>query len=388
MTTLILFAHGKESGPWGSKIRTLADMARRYGATVLSPDYSDLASPEDRVVRLLSLELPPHDRLILVGSSMGGYVSILASCVLEPAGLFVMAPAVYMTGYLDQHPRSGAAHTCVVFGRQDDVIPVSHGIRFADENHAELHVIEGDHRLTAALDRVADLFDAFLHQVGLVQRPPAITEWPVRQTAESLAAVVRPFIGRPIEHHLFARFDPYAPAGWIPTEEAIFDVCRPETDYGDLQISFRNGGDLTITLDAWREELGGPLIQTLRLADRSIPEIYAEEDRRRRDQRLNRESCLYLPLHWPQFAYGYGPTAVWVLEDTMGGPFSHRGGLLGIALRFADFEPGRERREDLNGPWWLGVELVPDDGEQRRQFWIRHDREGFASGWRCLVDNE
>ena len=79
MRLLTVFAHGKESGPWGSKIRRLADVGKRYGAEVISPDYADLQSPDRRVDRLLALALPAHDKLILVGSRMGGYVSVIVS---------------------------------------------------------------------------------------------------------------------------------------------------------------------------------------------------------------------------------------------------------------------------------------------------------------------
>ena len=34
---LVVFAHGKESGPWGTKIRYLSHIAQRNGAEVLSP---------------------------------------------------------------------------------------------------------------------------------------------------------------------------------------------------------------------------------------------------------------------------------------------------------------------------------------------------------------
>jgi len=163
--TTVIFAHGKESGPWGSKIRYLSDIASRLGARVISPDYSDLASPEDRVARLLALPRSEHETLILVGSSMGGYVSALASQSLKPKGLFLMAPAMYMPGYANQQPMSGAQHTCVVFGRQDDVVPVENGIRFAAENRADLHVIEGDHRLNHQIGQVGVLFEAFLRRL-------------------------------------------------------------------------------------------------------------------------------------------------------------------------------------------------------------------------------
>ena len=162
---LVLFAHGKESGPWGSKIKHLAAIAEQHGCKILSPDYSDLQSPDDRVKRLLALELLPHDRLVMVGSSMGGYISTVASQTLKPEGLFLMAPAFYISGYAVQTPESGARHTCVVFGWQDEIIPVEHGIRFAQAQRTELHVLDGDHRLNSVLPEVGAVFDRFLGRV-------------------------------------------------------------------------------------------------------------------------------------------------------------------------------------------------------------------------------
>lgn len=162
---LVLFAHGKESGPWGSKIRHLAEIAQGLGAKVLSPDYSGIASPEERVTYLLSLKLPPHSQLILVGSSMGGYVSTVASAKLNPAGLFLMAPAFGLPGYAEQHPVPKADAICVVHGWRDEVVPAEHGIRFAAQHRAELHVLDTDHRLNDALHAVGQWFENFLQKV-------------------------------------------------------------------------------------------------------------------------------------------------------------------------------------------------------------------------------
>lgn len=165
MKPLVLFAHGKESGPWGSKIKHLADIAQRHGAKILSPDCSDLLDPDARVSRLRDMALIPHDGLVLVGSSMGGYVSTVASETLKPDGLFLMAPAFYIPGYSFQVPHSSARQTCVVVGWRDEVIPVEHSIRFAQAQHADLHVLDGDHRLNDVLDDVGALFDQFLSKV-------------------------------------------------------------------------------------------------------------------------------------------------------------------------------------------------------------------------------
>jgi pimeloyl-ACP methyl ester carboxylesterase len=165
MKPLVLFAHGKESGPWGSKIKHLAHIAAQYHVKVLSPDYSAIQNPDDRVSHLLDLELMPHNRLILVGSSMGGYVSTVASEHLKPAGLFLMAPAFYMPGYAKQTPISGASLTSIVTGWSDEVIPVEHSIRFAQQQRTELHLLNSDHRLNDVLIQIGSLFDLFLRRV-------------------------------------------------------------------------------------------------------------------------------------------------------------------------------------------------------------------------------
>ena len=159
---LVVFAHGKESGPWGSKIIYLADIAKQFGASVLSPDYSDLLEPDDRVRRLIELPLPPHSELLLVGSSMGGYVSMMASSRLKPVGLFMMAPALYMPGYSDQYPEPMVDRISIVHGWNDLIIPVEHSIRFAKKYHSVLHIVESDHRLNDALDQLGDFFRSFM----------------------------------------------------------------------------------------------------------------------------------------------------------------------------------------------------------------------------------
>ncbi len=162
---LVVFAHGKESGPWGSKIRHLAHIAKRYGAEVLSPDYQDIADPDQRAAHLLDMALPPHDTLILVGSSMGGYVSTVASQTIKPQGLFLMAPAFGMLGYAQQNPAIEAGKICIVHGWQDEIIPVEHSLVFAKAHQAELHLIAGDHRLNNVLPTLGKLFEDFLFRV-------------------------------------------------------------------------------------------------------------------------------------------------------------------------------------------------------------------------------
>jgi alpha/beta superfamily hydrolase len=173
---LVVFSHGKESGPWGSKIKALAKVAEGLGAVVISIDYKEdpvgvyhdqnAAGEADRRVRqLLAIRLKDHSKLVLVGSSMGGYVSTVASARLKPDGLFLLAPAFYLSGYDDQDPAPCVKQTMIVHGWGDSVVPVENSIKFARFHQCDLHLLDGDHRLNDALPKIEPLFELFLKQV-------------------------------------------------------------------------------------------------------------------------------------------------------------------------------------------------------------------------------
>ena len=65
----VIFAHGKESGPWGSKIQHLAAIADELGYTVDSPDYQGMDDPRDRVARLLELRFLMGFTLLVFSTS-------------------------------------------------------------------------------------------------------------------------------------------------------------------------------------------------------------------------------------------------------------------------------------------------------------------------------
>lgn len=159
---LVVFAHGKESGPWGLKITRLADVARQRGFEAISPDYSHTHDPAARVAQLLALH-PRARRLVLAGSSMGGYVSAMACATLQPQALFLMAPALYFPGW-DSEPEGIPALCSVVHGWRDAVVPVDRALRFAGRHRADLHVLDTEHTLNDRVDSVASVFDALLEQ--------------------------------------------------------------------------------------------------------------------------------------------------------------------------------------------------------------------------------
>jgi pimeloyl-ACP methyl ester carboxylesterase len=162
----VIFAHGKESGPWGSKITAMAAVVRDLGAAVESVDYRGLDDPGERVRKLIAVGAEIKEPVVLVGSSMGGHVSAAAAARLKPRGLFLLAPAFYMAGYEEYTPQDVACPTVIVHGWHDDIVPVENSIRWAREHQAALHVLNSDHRLEDQIDAICLLLRAFLTALG------------------------------------------------------------------------------------------------------------------------------------------------------------------------------------------------------------------------------
>ena len=144
--TTVIFSHGQESGPWGTKIRAMAERVRAMGCEADSVDYQGIADPGVRVDKLIGECAEIQGPLILVGSSMGGHVATAAAQRLSAAGLFVLAPAYYMEGYEDLTPPPPDMPICIVHGWRDEIVPVDNSIRFARQCRATLHLVDGDPR--------------------------------------------------------------------------------------------------------------------------------------------------------------------------------------------------------------------------------------------------
>ena len=163
--TTVIFSHGQESGPWGTKIRAMAELVRGMGCEADSIDYQGIADPTERVEKCLRECADVDGPLILVGSSMGGHVATAAAERLGAAGLFVLAPAYYMEGYEDLTPEPPSMPVCIVHGWHDDVVPVENSIRFAQSCSATLHIVDGDHRLTANIEEINAYLRGFIDNI-------------------------------------------------------------------------------------------------------------------------------------------------------------------------------------------------------------------------------
>ncbi len=171
----VLFSHGQESGPWGTKISALAALVRARGYAADSIDYQGIADPAERVERLVahcaelvaSSASAPVDSLVLVGSSMGGHVSAAAaSRVPSASALLLLAPAFYMPAYEALTPAPLPLPTVIVHGWHDDIVPIENSIRYARACSAKLVVVDDDHRLTASIDTIGDELLLLLSSLG------------------------------------------------------------------------------------------------------------------------------------------------------------------------------------------------------------------------------
>lgn len=162
---LVCFAHGKESGPWGAKITYLAEIARTNGFAVSSPDYRFTHNPDERVMHLLQYAPKARQNLVLVGSSMGGYVAAMACRQLQPQALLLFAPALYFPGFAGE-PEACPKETVVVHGWRDTIVPAEKALRFSRPRQAQLHLLDSEHTLNDQLPLLGQLLDQLLKRIS------------------------------------------------------------------------------------------------------------------------------------------------------------------------------------------------------------------------------
>jgi pimeloyl-ACP methyl ester carboxylesterase len=158
----VYFSHGQESGPWGTKIRSMAATVEALGCRVESVDYRGITSPTARAAKLVDECKGIDEPLVLVGSSMGGYVATAAAPTVGAVGLFVLAPAYYVGEWEEPPPPAPDIPVVIVHGWRDEVVPVDMSIRYAKECRATLHVVDGDHRLTDNIDDIDSYLERFI----------------------------------------------------------------------------------------------------------------------------------------------------------------------------------------------------------------------------------
>ena len=166
-TRHVVFSHGQEGAPWGRKITALADTARSEGYQPESVDYRGIEGVRERLARLMDFCQELQGDLVLVGSSLGGYLSLAAASLLHARGVFLLAPAIYVEGLPELRENLLDCPATLVHGWRDSVVPYEHSVRFAQRYRATLHLIDDEHRLHEQLSLVRYLFEYFLISLDL-----------------------------------------------------------------------------------------------------------------------------------------------------------------------------------------------------------------------------
>lgn len=149
----VILSHGLESGPEATKVRALAALAEARGWSSERPDYRDCADWPTRLERLLARIDRAAAPIVLIGSSLGAWISALASTRRTVAGLVLLAPPVRLPG----HPEAlawSAERVLLIHGWGDDLIPAHAVIDIAGRRRAALLLLDDDHRLHTSLERI------------------------------------------------------------------------------------------------------------------------------------------------------------------------------------------------------------------------------------------
>lgn len=169
-----ILSHGFESGPDATKVAALAEVAERLGWTHERPDFTDLDAMRQvssvgdvpaRLQRLIGLAASAAARgpVVLGGSSLGAYISAIASLQVPTRGLFLMVPPTKMGPMpaLDAAPVT----TSVVHAWHDELIPAADVIAWAQARSARLLLVDDGHRLGNHVAASAQAFEALLQSL-------------------------------------------------------------------------------------------------------------------------------------------------------------------------------------------------------------------------------
>lgn len=157
----VLFCHGLESEPHGSKYQAL----RNAGFNVDAPDFRGKNLAE----RVAILKPLLEDDLLVVGSSYGGITAVLAamqtSCRLR--GLVLCAPALERKEPPNLSPDElqVTAPTIIVHGTQDYVVPVEVSRRFAQKSGVSLIETPDGHRLHDSLGQIVQAVNSLANNL-------------------------------------------------------------------------------------------------------------------------------------------------------------------------------------------------------------------------------
>ena len=168
----IILSHGSGSSPDATKVSMLAMLAESLGWRTQRPDYraadarGHLDSVAPRIARLRAtveaLDAPP----LLVGSSMGAFVSGLVSLEVPVAGLLLLATPSEIPGHARKFDLRTEGPVMLIHGWRDEVCPLAGVQALAAARRLPLLVLDDDHRLGSSMDVIAAQFLHLLDQLA------------------------------------------------------------------------------------------------------------------------------------------------------------------------------------------------------------------------------
>lgn len=169
-----ILSHGFESGPDATKVTALALAAEACGWTHERPDYtaydSDRAAGElgdvgARLVHLVRLAAvaAKNGPVVLAGSSLGAYISGLASLQVGIKALYLMAPPIHLGA--DHEIHAATVPTAIIHGWHDELIPAADVVAWARARNDELLLVNDSHRLANHVETTRTHFQHFLERL-------------------------------------------------------------------------------------------------------------------------------------------------------------------------------------------------------------------------------
>jgi predicted alpha/beta-hydrolase family hydrolase len=169
----IILSHGSDSSPDATKVSALAALAQSLGWDTQRPDYRHddarglTASVAPRIARLRATIEASEVAPVLVGSSMGAFVSALASLDVPVAGLLLLATPPVIPGYPRPLALREGVPSLLVHGWRDEVCPWQGVQAFAASQRVPLLMLDDDHRLLDSMDILKTQLRHFLDHLAV-----------------------------------------------------------------------------------------------------------------------------------------------------------------------------------------------------------------------------
>jgi pimeloyl-ACP methyl ester carboxylesterase len=167
----VILSHGSDSGPQATKVSVLAGVAEALGWSTERPDYracdalGSAASVAPRIeqlaARMRAAPAPP----VLVGSSMGAFVSGPASVQAASAGLFLLALPASIPGCAQPFAMARDVPSMLIHGFADEVCPADAALAVARDHGMHALLVADGHRLADSVETIVRQFRLFLQHL-------------------------------------------------------------------------------------------------------------------------------------------------------------------------------------------------------------------------------